>query len=259
MASGTARGHQSFLQHEGYILLLCYRDAVRIDHGKIALHGDRDIALCDIVCGLLVPILLAPFPDVVVRNDHVRLSKIGIPLIDGIVHHAGVAAAVAEGQHGALSDLPLHIDGLVRVEVLLDEAAGEHQLVAVFILEVHIGRLVLVPLLLDLEVRADHMLRADVLADGRVRYDGAGGRALRAADDPDLETVIIQVFHKLGHGQIDVVDVAHVFKACGVLFAEFDHILGKLFHSHAGVGLGEVPRQGLVGEVPRLDGRGHRL
>ena len=48
-----------------------------------------------------------------------------VPAVDRVVEHARIAAAVSKGQHRALSDLPLNIDGFVAVEVFLNEAAGK--------------------------------------------------------------------------------------------------------------------------------------
>ena len=99
----------------GNILFGRFRDAVRVDLRKVGFHGDREKALGKIVGGFCFPILCAPFALAVIGHDHISLRRMWIPAVDGIVHHAGVAAAVAEGEHRALADLALDVDRLVAV------------------------------------------------------------------------------------------------------------------------------------------------
>ena len=143
--------------------------------------------------------------------------------------------------------------------ILLDESAGDDQFVAVFIFEIHVRRLCFVASLLDLKNRADHMGRRDVIFDGRVCHDRAGGGALRAADHIDREVVLIQVPDQLRHRKVHVVNVPHIVEAGGIFLAELDGIIVEFFNGHAGVSFGEVPCKGFIGKVSGLDGSGDLL
>ena len=140
-----------FMYDGGDVLLFRFRYSVRIDFCEISLHRDRDEAFGDVIRRFRFPVLSAPFANVIVRDDHIRLRFVGVSFVYRVIHHTGIAAAVAEGKHRAFADLALHVDRLVTVQVFLYEAAGENEFIAVFVFEIHIGRLILVPLLLDLK------------------------------------------------------------------------------------------------------------
>ena len=254
---GTLRRRKLNVSRNVLFGRLC--DAVRIDLRIIGLHRDRDKALGKIVGGFCLPILRTPFTLAVIGDDHIRLREIGISLVNSVVHHAGIAAAVAEGQHRTLADLARDVDRLGAVQIFLDKTTGQNELVAVFILEVHVGRLAFVPSLLYFKVSADHVFRLHIVSDWGIGYDGAGGGALGTADDPDLKTVIIEIFHKLHHRQVEIVYVAHVVETRGLFLPELYHIVVKLFHGHARVGFCKVPRKRLVGDISGFYRRGNRL
>ena len=113
--------------------------------------------------------------------------------------------------------------------------------------------------LLYLKISADHMLRFHIVFDRRVRHDGAGSGALGTADDPDLKAVVIEVFHKLRHRQIETVYIAHVVEAGGLLLPEINCVVVKFFHGHARVGFCKVPRKRLVGDISGFYRRGNRF
>ena len=113
--------------------------------------------------------------------------------------------------------------------------------------------------LLHLKIRADHVVHGNIVPDGGVCHDGPGGGALRAADDIDLEAVVVEVFHQLHHGQIKAIDIAHVLEAGGLLLAEVHRVPVEFLRGHARVGLGKVPCQILIGRIARFDGGGDLL
>ena len=112
-------------------------------------------------------------------------------------------------------------------------------------------------LYLYLKIGTDHVLRLNIVFDRRVGNDSAGGGTLCAADDPDRESVIIEIFYKLSHRQIEIVDVAHIVKTCGLLLAEFHRVVIELLDGHARISLCKVPRKRFVGNVAGFDRRGN--
>ena len=115
------------------------------------------------------------------------------------------------------------------------------------------------PLLLDLKIGADHVLRLDIVLYRRICDDRAGGSALGAADDPDLKSVFIEIFHKLHHRQIEIVDISHIVEAGGLFLPELHNVVVEFLHRHAGVSLGKVSCQRFVREVSGFDRRGDFL
>ena len=115
------------------------------------------------------------------------------------------------------------------------------------------------PSLFNLKIGADHVFRFHIVSDRGVGHDGAGSRALGAADDPDFKVVVVEILHKLHHRQIETVYVAHVVEARVLLLPELHNIVVKLFNSHARIGLCEVSRERLVGHVSGPDRRGDCL
>ena len=229
-------------------------DPVCVDPGKVIFHGDRNESFCRIIRRFLLPVLCAPFPDIVIRNDHIRLRRIRIPAVDRIIHHAGVASAVPEREHRPLSDLSFHINGFVAVQVFLDKAACNDQFIAVFIFEVHVRRDILTARLLDFKIRADHMIGRDVIPVRGVRDNGPGRSALRAADHINRKVIFIQVLYKLYHRKIGVVNVPHVLKARGIFLPELDRVLVEFLHCHTGIRFGKVPCQILICRVSGFNG-----
>ena len=113
--------------------------------------------------------------------------------------------------------------------------------------------------LLDFKVCADDMFRRDIFADRRVGYDCTGCGALRSADDIDRKLIVIQIFDKLDHREIEVVDVSHIVETGGLLFAEFHRVVVVFLNRHAGICLRKVAGKRLICHIARLDFRGNCL
>ncbi len=113
--------------------------------------------------------------------------------------------------------------------------------------------------LLYLKVGTDHVFRLNKVSDRRVGNDSAGGGAFRAADDPDLKAVVVEIFHELHHRQIETVYITHVVEARGLFLPELHNVVVKLFYGHARVGFCKVSCERLVGHVSGLDRRGNRF
>ena len=219
---------------------------------KIIFHGNRYIALFFILSRLFLPILGAPLPYAIIGNYHVCCRRVRIARIQHIIHHAGVAAAVAKGQHRPLSDLPFNPNGLVCVQILLDEATREYEVISVRVLVIHVGGHVLVSFQLHFKLRPDHVIRSDIISDGRIGHNGSRCRALRTAYDIDGVIVLVKELYHLHHGKVETVNITHVLKTISMFLSEFHGIIVELLHRHSGVGFGKIPCKLLARNIARL-------
>ena len=115
------------------------------------------------------------------------------------------------------------------------------------------------PLLLDLKIRAYHVVRCYIITVGGICDDRPCSGALRTAYHIDREVVLIKVFHKLNHRTIGVVDVSHVVEALGIFLSKFHCVIVEFFNGHPGIGLCEISRQLLICCIAGLDGGSHLL
>ena len=241
------------------ILLFGLGNTVCVDPGKVIFHGDRDKSLCSVIRRLCLPILSAPFPDIIIRNDHIRLRRIRIPAVDRIIHHAGITTAVAKCQDRPLTDLSFDIDGFITVKVLLDKTSGNDQLITVLIFEIHIRRDRFVSHLFDFEICTYHMVGCDVIPVGRISDNRPGSGPLGTADHINCEAIFIQILNQLHHRKIGVVDIPHVVKACRMLLSKLDCVLIELLHGHSCVRFRKVSCQVLIRCISGSDGGGYLL
>ena len=173
---------------------------VAIDGFEVVLHGDGSPAVFlsggfHLVCfGFVAQLAFR------IVTEQGEGSSLVFVVRDGVVEHAGITGAVAEGQDRFLADFAVNEDNLVALDIDADELVASYQFVARRVLiEVspNIFRLLFHAVAV---VRANHMIGLD---GHDVLDQGADGITLAAGHDIDGEVMLVQLGNHFGHGQIE--------------------------------------------------------
>ena len=211
-------------------------NAVSIDGAKIITHRDDvESVLSPFRAELFSLLDIAVIAHIIIRDEHEGSAAVRI-VIDRVIVHADITAGIAEGEHRLLADIAHDLLDLVHLQVLDEQSVRAHELIIGLEDIVQSVRVALVGSLV-VHIHADNVVIGNI---EHALDEGTADGTVTAADDIDLEIVILQILDNLNHRGIEGCCITHPLKAVGRTDKNACHKVGKFLRGQAGIGAGSL-------------------